>query len=217
MRLILLGPPGSGKGTQAKLLCQRLTLLHISTGDVLREAVRNQTPLGLQAKSYMDQGAYVPDQLVNDLVADLFRQRNNPPCFLFDGYPRTRVQAIALDQLLNQLKLPIDAVVQLLVDEQEIVRRISGRRVCASCGKAFHMDSAPPPASGACDACGGNIIQRADDSEAVIVNRLKVYNASLQELLGYYQQQGKVRTLNGQGDIQAIHRQILAVIGKDTP
>jgi adenylate kinase len=215
MRLILLGPPGSGKGTQAKLLCQRLNLLHVSTGDVLREAVRQQTPLGLQAKSFMDQGAYVPDQLVNELVADLFRQKNNPPRFLFDGYPRTRVQAIALDQLLEKLKLPIDYVVQLLVDEAEIVRRITGRRVCAACGKAFHLQSAPPPAAGTCDACGGTIIQRVDDSEVVIVNRLKVYNATLQELLGYYQQQGKVITLSGQGDIRQINDQILTALGKD--
>jgi adenylate kinase len=215
MRLILLGPPGSGKGTQAKLLCQRLKLLHISTGDILREAVAKQTPLGLQAKTFMDQGAYVPDTLVNALVADLFQQKNNPPRFLFDGYPRTRVQAVALDELLAKLNLPIDAVVQLLVDDAEIVRRITGRRVCSSCGKAFHLESAPPPTSGKCDACGGPIVQRADDSETVIVNRLKVYNASLQELLGYYQSQGKVHTLSGRGDIRTINDQILTALGKD--
>lgn len=215
MRLVLLGPPGSGKGTQAKLLCRRLDMLHISTGDVLRDQVTRQTHLGLLAKPYMDRGAYAPDPLVIEIVADLLRQKNYPPCFLFDGFPRTRVQAIALDQMLEQLKQPIDYVVQLLVEDQEIIRRITGRRVCAACGKAYHILSAPPPASNVCDACGGEIIQRADDTEAVIIHRLTVYNATLHELLGYYQLQGKVRTLSGVGDINAVNDSILRILGKE--
>ncbi len=186
MRLIFLGPPGSGKGTQAKLLCQRAGLTHIATGDILREAVRQGTPLGVQARSYMDQGQYVPDDLVNAIIAERLSAPDRPEGFVMDGYPRTLAQAQALDDLLHQLNLPLHAVVLLKVSDDEILSRIRGRLVQE---------------------------QRSDDAEETVRARLKLYHETLPEVIDFYRRKGLLRELSGQGDVETIHRAIRCALG----
>jgi adenylate kinase len=212
MRLMLVGPPGSGKGTQAKLLSELLHLAHIATGDILREAVRQKTPLGKTAESYMASGQLVPDHLVNELVADLFRQGNRPECFVLDGYPRTVAQAASFDQVLRQQFLNLTAVVLLQVDDEEIVRRISNRRVCSRCDRPYHLISNPPQKPGVCDADGGKLVQRPDDREEIVRQRLRVYHDNVDGLIPHYRSQGLVREVPGVGDIEQIHANILQVL-----
>jgi len=186
MRLILLGPPGSGKGTQARLLCQRAGLTHIATGDIFREAVRLGTPLGRQAQSYLDRGLYVPDDLVNAIVAERLGQPDSPKHFVMDGYPRTLAQAQALDALLDRLKLPLDAAVLLRVSDEAILARIRGRLVQE---------------------------RRSDDSEETVLARLQLYHQTLPEVIEYYRRRHLLREVGGEGDVQSIHRAICASLG----
>jgi adenylate kinase len=209
MRLILIGPPGSGKGTQAKLLCERLGLVHIATGDILREARSLGTPAGLKAKPYMDSGRLVPDDLVNELVADLFRRDNRPDKFVLDGYPRTVAQAASLDAVLRQQFLNIDAVILLLVDEDEIVRRASGRWICPRCQTPYHTTSKPPRVAGLCDLDGEPLVQRPDDREETVRKRLQVYHEQTEGLVPYYRQEGLIREVPAEGDIQTIFQRII--------
>src|SRR5262245_44313217 len=176
MRLILLGPPGSGKGTQAQLLCQRLNLTHISTGDILRDAVSRGTDLGRQAKSYMTAGQLVPDALVNGVVAERFRRPDRPESFVLDGYPRTLAQAESLDAVLKEQGLALTAVVSLVVPDEEIVARLSGRRTCPNptCKATFHVTFKPPRVPDVCDVCGTRLTVRDDDREETVRNRLTV-------------------------------------------
>jgi adenylate kinase len=206
--MILVGPPGSGKGTQAKLLSERKHLVHIATGDILREAIAMKTPGGLRAKPFYDSGKLAPDDLVNELVADRFRRDDRPEAFVMDGYPRTLAQAASFDQVLRQQFLDLERVVLLRVDDDEIVRRLSGRLSCPKCKATYHMISKPPRKPGICDECGTALIQRDDDKEATIRQRLQVYHQNTTELIPHYRAQGLLREVDGQGNIEAIYGKI---------
>jgi adenylate kinase len=208
MRLILIGPPGSGKGTQAKLLNERLGLAHIGTGDILREAVRLRTPRGLLAEPYVTTGKLVPDDLVNEVVADRFRRDDRPEHFVLDGYPRTLAQAASFDQVLRQQFLNLDAVVLLVVDDDEIVRRLGGRWVCPKCGATYHAINKPPRQPGICDICQTALIQREDDQEKTIRRRLDLYHQNTTPLIDYYRAQGLVHEVPGTGNMEAIYKEI---------
>jgi adenylate kinase len=214
MRLILLGPPGSGKGTQAKLLCDRLGLVHISTGDILREAVRRNTAAGRLAQPYMVSGQLVPDDLVNEMVADHFRRDDRPEKFVMDGYPRTLAQAASFDQVLRQQFLNLDAVVQLLVDVEEVVKRLSGRWTCPRCQTPYHVRYKPPRVPGICDLDGTPLVQREDDREETVRQRMAVYHHNTEPLVDYYRGQGLLRQVNGTGDMEVIYAHILQALGQ---
>lgn len=213
MRVILLGPPGSGKGTQAKLLSERLGLQHIGTGDILREAMRQGTPAGQIAEKYVNQGRLVPDALVNDLVHERLQGDDRPERFVTDGYPRTLAQATSFDQVLRQQFLSLTAVVLLHVDDEVIVRRLSGRWSCPQCKATYHLINKPSKSLGICDACGGKLIQRSDDREETVRERLRQYHANTVNLIAYYQGQGLFRKVPGEGGIEQVYANILRAIG----
>lgn len=219
MRLILLGPPGSGKGTQAKLLCERLGLAQIGTGDILREAVRLGTSPGQQAEPYVRSGKLVPDALVNELVADRFRRDDRPDRFVMDGYPRTLAQAASFDQVLRQQFMDLSAVCLLAVDDDEIVRRLCGRWSCPKMGclTTYHVTKKPPRVVGVCDVCGSRLMQREDDRENTIRRRLAVYRQNTLELVPHYRAQGILRAIPGEGAIEAIHEAIVHVLKQADP
>jgi adenylate kinase len=214
MRLILLGPPGSGKGTQAKLLCPRFGLVHIGTGDILREAVRRQTQAGKLAEPFVVSGRLVPDSLVNDLVADHFRSAERPDRFVMDGYPRTLAQATAFDAVLRPLRLEICTALLFVIDDAEIIRRLSGRWSCPKpgCKATYHVTMKPPRVAGRCDDCGTALIQRDDDREETIRKRLQVYHQNLRQLRPHYESQGILREVPADGEIQAIFATIVKVL-----
>lgn len=209
MRLILLGPPGVGKGTQAEKISKEYSIPHISTGDILREAVKNKTDIGVQAKSYMDKGELVPDSIVIALVEDRIKQADCKNGFLLDGFPRTVAQAQALDEQLAKLDKPIDHVIQLYADENEIVKRLTGRRMCKECGKGYHVEYLKPQREGICDVCNINLIQREDDTEATVRNRLKVYSEKTHDLIDYYRVRGNIIPVDAGRDIQVISTDII--------
>jgi adenylate kinase len=217
MRLILVGPPGSGKGTQAKLLSERLGLAHIGTGDILREAVALSTPAGRLAAPYVTSGKLVPDDLVNELVADRFRREDRPERFVLDGYPRTLAQAASFDQVLRQQFLDLNGVVVLRVPDDEIVRRLSGRWSCPVCKATYHTVNKPPRVPGVCDECGAKLVQRPDDREDTIRQRLRIYHQNTEELIPYYQAKGLVREVPGEGPIEQIYSHLLRVLNQAGP
>jgi len=200
MQAILLGPPGAGKGTQAKMLTERYGVPQVSTGDILRAAVAAGTPLGKEAKTYMDRGALVPDEVVIGIVRDRLGEPDCRKGYLLDGFPRTVAQAEALTRMLKELGAPLSRVVSLEVGEEELVRRLSGRRTCQACGEPFHVESHRPRVEGTCDKCGGRLIQREDDKEETIRRRLQVYRKQTEPLIGYYQNQGLLKSVNGLGE-----------------
>jgi adenylate kinase len=212
MRLILLGPPGCGKGTQAKLLAERWKLLHIGTGDILREAIRRQTPAGLKAEPYIKNGQLVPDSLVNDLVADCFRREDRPDCFVLDGYPRTLAQAVSFDQVLLQAFLDLTAVVHFIVPDEEIIRRLSGRWICPNpdCKTVYQAADFPANAEKRCKrpGCGQLLVQRPDDRVETVRERLIVYHRNTEPLVDHYQAQEKLRDINGQGEVEEVYANI---------
>lgn len=185
MRLIFIGPPGAGKGTQAKIISERLNLKHISTGDLLRENLQNKTALGLKAKEYMDKGELVPDNLVIEIVKEVIKTNKN---FVMDGFPRTINQAIAFDEMLKNLSLSIDKVFYFSIGEEEVIKRISGRRVCPKCGAVYHVIYKKPKNDEMCDFDGEKLIQRDDDKEEVVRNRFKVYVTQTEPVLNYYKE-----------------------------
>jgi adenylate kinase len=214
MRLILLGPPGCGKGTQAALLCERLHLEHIGTGDILREAIREGTPPGLRAKPFVESGQLVPDDLVNDLIAYRFQHGPRPERFILDGYPRTVGQAEALDAVLREQSLNLCAVVQIQVDDEEIVRRVTGRWSCPKpgCKATYHIVSKPPKVPGICDRCKTPLVQREDDKPETVRERLRVYHRNRQALIPYYQEKGLVSVVDGHGTIEQVCASIMRVL-----
>jgi adenylate kinase len=214
MRLILLGAPGSGKGTQAKLLSERLRLEHIGTGDILREAIRRGTPLGVRARPFVESGQLVPDDLVNEMVAERFQRDDRPERFVMDGYPRTLAQAASFEEMLRRQHLGLDAVVYLKVDDEEIIRRVARRWSCPkpTCKRTYHTVSNPPKVAGVCDVDGTPLIQRADDREETLRERLKVYHRNREQLLPHYREQGLLREVSGEGDIEEIYGRIMQAL-----
>lgn len=215
MRLIFVGPPGSGKGTQAQLLSSRLSLQHICTGDILRETMKLDTPLALQVRPFMINGRLVPDDLVNDIVRDLFRRETRPVEFAFDGYPRTLAQAGSFDEVLRREKLPLSGVIVLRVDDEEIVKRLTGRRSCPVCKTSYHLAIKPPKKPGVCDHDGAALTQRPDDREETVRERLRIYHENTERMIPHYRDQGLVREIVGKGTIEQIYATILQSLKAD--
>lgn len=215
MKLILLGPPGAGKGTQAKMLTERFNIPQISTGDILRSAVKDGTPMGLKAKICMDAGDLVPDEVVVGIVNERLQMDDCAGGFILDGFPRTVPQADALAINLQELDKQLDAVVSLDVDVEALVARLTGRRTCSDCGRGFHITFDAAKKEGVCDACGGKLIQRDDDQEATIRKRLEVYQDQTEPLISYYRSTGLLRELDGMQDINVVQQQMLVLLQAD--
>ena len=212
MRLILLGPPGSGKGTQASLLQEKFNIPKISTGDILRAAVKDQTALGEKAKVFMDQGELVPDEIVIGLIKERINEADCGDGFILDGLPRTIVQAEKLDETLGVLGQELDTVVDLEVDREELLVRLAGRSTCKNCGAMYHRTARPPEAPGVCDECGGALCRRPDDNEATIVKRLQVYDKETAPLKEFYRKQGKLKSLKGWGSVEEIFSRVCEMV-----
>ncbi len=212
MHFILVGLPGAGKGTQAVNLVEKYQIPHISTGDMFRAALKNETPLGLEARKYMDRGELVPDEVTIGIVRERLQEDDCTKGFLLDGFPRTIPQAEALDGIIDSLNLNLDGVISIEVPEADLLQRLSGRRVCRSCGAAFHILYNPPHKEGVCDQCGGELYQRDDDKEEVIKNRLDVNREKTQVLKDYYNQAGLLREVDGTGEFTEVFKRICQVI-----
>jgi len=213
MRIVLLGAPGSGKGTQAKLLTADRRVPHISTGDMLREAVASGTRFGLRAKSIMDAGNLVPDDVMLGIIAERLAQPDAADGFILDGFPRTRQQALDLEELLDQLGAPLDAAVLMDVDFDILMKRLTGRRTCSATGKLLNIHFSPQSDIDACVAAGGTLVQRDDDNEATISKRLAVYRESTEPVVEFYRKRGKLRMVDAEGGIDAVHGRLLEVLG----
>jgi adenylate kinase len=204
MRLVLVGPPGAGKGTQAEFIAAHLAVPKISTGDIFRANVQQGTPLGVQAKNYMDAGQLVPDEVTINMVRDRLAEPDAGDGFLLDGFPRTTPQAVALDKLLADLGNGLDLVLELVVDDDEVIRRLSGRRTCRGCGKIWHVEFDCPSREGICDRCGGELFQRDDDKAETIAERLRVYARDTAPLVDYYGAQGKLVGIDATGPVEDV-------------
>lgn len=213
MKLVLMGPPGAGKGTQAEVLVQRLVIPHISTGDMFRAAIKNQTALGVKAKSYMDAGGLVPDEVTIGIVEERLREEDCKKGFLLDGFPRTNVQADALTKILEQLGVKLDGVINIQVDQDKLIARLTGRRVCRSCGATYHIMFNAPAKTDVCEKCGGELYQRSDDSEETARNRLAVYNQQTEPLISYYKTRGQLLDIDGDQPIEQVLKDILISLG----
>jgi adenylate kinase len=212
MRLVLIGPPGAGKGTQARALSELCAIPQIASGDLLRAAVRDRTELGAQAQAFMDRGELVPDDLVIKLIENRLDSADARQGFILDGFPRAVPQARALGAMLKRRGVAIDRAVAIAVDDEEIVKRISGRRTCAKCGAMYHVLFEPPRSAGVCDKCGGQLEQRDDDLEETVRNRLSVYNESTRPVLEFYRAESLLSEINGSGRPEAVEARILEVL-----
>lgn len=209
MRLVILGPPGAGKGTQADFIVKKYNIVHISTGDIFRENIKNHTKLGEKAKSYMDRGLLVPDELVIDLVEDRLRKDDCKQGFLLDGFPRTVSQAVSLDAILDKEEKSLTKVINIDVKPEILIDRAVGRRVCKSCGSTFHVKYNPPKVEGVCDNCNSKLIQRDDDTENTVKTRIKVYFEQTAPLIDYYKAQDLLLNINGENDIKKVFDDIV--------
>ena len=214
MKIIMLGAPGAGKGTQAKKIAAKYDIPHISTGDIFRANIKNGTELGQKAKTYMDQGLLVPDELVVDLVVDRVNQDDCTKGYVLDGFPRTIPQAEALDKALAALGQKVDYAVNVEVPDENIIRRMSGRRACVDCGATYHLEYAPTKEEGICDNCGGNLILRDDDKPETVQKRLGVYHEQTQPLINYYTEAGILREVDGTIDIDDVFAEIIKILGE---
>jgi len=217
MRVVFLGAPGVGKGTQADRVASKFKSVKISTGDLLREAVRNQSPLGREAKSYMDQGKLVPDSVVIGLVRDKLREPSSANGFVLDGFPRTVLQAEELGDVLKSAKTPLDRVLNFQVSREGVIRRLSGRRSCPKCQATFHVDFAPSKTGDACDRCGEALVQRSDDRPEAIETRLKVYEEQTAPLIQYYRNLHLLSELDGSGTVDAVFESLSRVLAPYKP
>ena len=212
MNLVFLGPPGAGKGTQAKRLAREKGLVHISTGDILRDAVKRGTPLGLKAKEFMEKGQLVPDDLIIALIEEVMPPEGG---VIFDGFPRTVPQAQALDEMLERKSLRLSKVILFEVDEDTVVERLSGRRTCPSCGAVYHIKFNPPKEDEICDRCKSPLVQREDDKEEVVRNRLRVYREQTAPLIDYYRQRDILVSLDASKDIESVYSDLLRVLNEE--
>ncbi|MEW8955379.1 adenylate kinase [Clostridium sp.] len=215
MKIILLGPPGAGKGTQAKSISNRYDIPHISTGDIFRKNISEQTPLGIEAKRYIDNGQLVPDSLTIDIVKDRLSQEDCKKGFLLDGFPRTVAQAEALGIFLQNNGESIDCALLIDVPKDFILERMTGRRVCLSCGASYHIKFNPSKVEGKCDVCGSDIIQRKDDNEATVKERLQVYDNQTQPLINYYNEEKLLKVVDGTKAINEVFESICNILGRD--
>lgn len=213
MRLLIMGAPGAGKGTQAALIKDEYNIAHISTGDMFRAAIKNQTPTGIEAQGYIDKGQLVPDSTTIKLVKERLLQDDCKNGFLLDGFPRNTAQAIALDEMLKEVGIQLDAVINVDVADEYLIERITGRRTCLACGASFHITAKKPQQEGICDVCGAALVQRKDDCEETIKSRLQVYHGQTAPVLEYFGKQGLVKNVPGVGSIEEIFANIKVALG----
>ncbi|MCP3742266.1 adenylate kinase [Rossellomorea sp. BNER] len=213
MNIVLMGLPGAGKGTQAEKIVEKYGIPHISTGDMFRAAIKEGTELGLEAKSFMDKGELVPDEVTIGIVRERLSKEDCHKGFLLDGFPRTVAQADALENMLSDLGKKIDYVINIDVDKGILMERLTGRRICKNCGATYHLVFNPPSEMGVCDRCGGELYQRADDNEETVQNRLDVNIKQTQPLLSFYEEKGYLRNINGQQDIKQVFADIDELLG----
>ena len=214
MKIIMLGAPGAGKGTQAKQIAAKYSIPHISTGDIFRANIKNGTELGKKAKTFMDQGLLVPDELVVDLVVDRVNQEDCKNGYVLDGFPRTIPQAEALDKALSANGESVDYAINVEVPDENIINRMSGRRACVGCGATYHIQFNPTKVEGICDACGEKLILRDDDKPETVKNRLSVYHEQTQPLIDYYTTQGVLKTVDGTRDLNEVFQEIVDILGE---
>ncbi len=213
MKIIMLGAPGAGKGTQAKMIADKYQIPHISTGDIFRANIKNGTELGKEAKKYMDQGLLVPDELTVKILLDRVAQPDCANGYVLDGFPRTIPQAEVLDKALTELNDKIDYAINVDVPDENIVKRMSGRRACVACGATYHIEHIPPKKEGVCDKCGETLILRDDDKPETVLNRLKVYHDQTQPLIDFYTRKGVLKSVDGTVDMQDVFASIVAILG----
>ncbi|WP_435922599.1 adenylate kinase [Paenibacillus sp. DYY-L-2] len=212
MNILFMGPPGAGKGTQAEVIVNEFGIPHISTGDAFRLAIKQGTPVGIKAKEYMDQGLLVPDDVTVGIVRERLQQSDCEKGFLLDGFPRTLSQAEALDELLSGLGKKLDHVINLKVDRNKLLARLTGRRICKSCGSTYHVIFNPPVQEGVCDKCGGELYQRSDDNEESVGTRLDEYINKTAPLLTFYEDKGLLRQVDGEQEIGAVSQEIVSIL-----
>jgi adenylate kinase len=213
MKIIMLGAPGAGKGTQAKMIAEKYSLPHISTGDIFRANIKNQTELGMEAKKYMDEGKLVPDELTVKILLDRVANEDCKNGYVLDGFPRTIPQAEVLTKALEEMNDAIDYAIDVDVPDENIVNRMSGRRACVTCGATYHIVHVPPKTENICDKCGSELILRDDDKPETVLNRLKVYHDQTQPLIDYYTAKGVLRTVDGTKDMNDVFAEIVAILG----
>ncbi len=212
MNLMVFGAPGAGKGTQAKYLVDRYNIPQISTGDILREAVANKTAMGLEAKKYMDEGKLVPDSTIIGIIKDRLKEEDCKNGFILDGFPRTLAQAEALEELMQEMGIKLDKVISFNVPDEDIIKRIAGRRVCPKCGASFHIEFNPPKKEGVCDECGSELIIRKDDNVDTIKSRLEAYHSQTAPLMEFYQQRGVFVELDGSKELSEVTKDMFEVL-----
>ena len=213
MKIIMLGAPGAGKGTQAKMIAEKYSIPHVSTGDIFRANIKNGTELGKQAKDYMDAGKLVPDELTVKILLDRVAQDDCKNGYVLDGFPRTIPQAEVLENALNELGDKIDFAVNVDVPDENIVRRMSGRRACLKCGATYHIEHIPPKQEGICDTCGSELVLRDDDKPETVQNRLKVYHEQTQPLIDFYTERKVLKTVDGTKDMKEVFADIIEILG----